>query len=326
MRKNLLLVPVLLLSVQTSWAADQYKFNGDPGCALKKFQDKKWQTATADEVTSGTYEIQPAKYGLSTFKANGLWYSAKTDCFMKSDGSAGDTSTASAGSSSDSAGGGFMHKIYAELRLTDYIMAGTGASGTTTTGVSGTAPSGATTLTTTTKYSPGIGFSGRGGYNLNDRSSVFLDLGYFSGKQTGTMKIGALSAVSSTQADKIININVGYQRLFSDKGIIPFATGSLGMSKLSSTFDFASTTPLEVTTSASAINITLEGGAMYALSKSFSVFASLDYILMSVSSETVSTATPSNAPGATAYPAGGTYTNTLGYNRIGINLGARYQF
>ena len=311
MRKNLFLLPLLSLITTVAWGADQYQFNGDPGCALKKFADKKWAPAQADEIGAQLLTIQPAKFGLSTFKANGTWYSAKTDCMVKV--AAADISPSST-SSSDTAGvrmASGKGKMYAEFRLTDFMMTGSGAGGTTTTATGSSA--------VTQKYSPSLGFSGRGGYMLDDRASLFLDIGYFSGSQTGTETLGT-STGALTLNDKIINVNVGYHRLFGDKGLIPFAAGSLGYSHLSSTFAYAFTTPINLTTTASTYNITLEGGVLYALSKSFSVMGSLDYVIMSVGTETVST---SNSG---ANPAGTALANTLGYSRLGINLGARYSF
>jgi len=89
-------------SYSSAYAAESAEFQGGSDCNLKKYVDKKWQSADATEVAGKSYSLQPLKANpkYSSFNVGGVWYSAPAKCFGgKGESSASKESSSSSGSS-----------------------------------------------------------------------------------------------------------------------------------------------------------------------------------------------------------------------------------
>ncbi len=90
MKTNLIrnLIVISLFAPTFAFSGELRQFSAGPNCTLKKFVDKKWVPADESEVSGSTFEVKPsAGSAYSSFKHGGVWYTSKSDCFSKADGS-----------------------------------------------------------------------------------------------------------------------------------------------------------------------------------------------------------------------------------------------
>lgn len=61
-----------------------FRYQAAPSCHLKKYANDVW-SLTEEAIPERTFELKPSNNpDYSTFKLNGTWYAAKSDCFVKS--------------------------------------------------------------------------------------------------------------------------------------------------------------------------------------------------------------------------------------------------
>lgn len=299
MRYLSLLATFIFFSNQ-GYATEYYFFNlHSSQCVLQKYVNNTWVDVLDPDREIGNLlvDIQPSAENPqhSNFKYNETLYTASTTCFVKKYFNVTHPEPPPPPKPFT------LSPLFIESTASYSVMTGSGTSAETVNGV------------TSNRYSPNIGINGRVGYRLDERNGVYGEFKYFSGAMNFT------APVNTTEQDKILNFDVGYQRYFLENPLRLFFGVAAGYSSWSANVTAASL-DLNESLGASSFNAVGEIGVIYKLVKNFSATANCAYTYLNISHGTVDSTNNSS------HSVGESVSNSINFSHIDLNVGFRYDF